>query len=124
MVQTALCWGDVLCIQAPAHEIMTGPDRDSQKCLQTLPSILSEAEWPPDENKRDFDLLSVIPDPLPSLDHLWGKKSQRGSSWPGQARARVRVPVGLPQAGMPVTPRSLQEGRVGRTADFFQPVTF
>lgn len=109
VVQTALCWGDVLCILAPAHEIMTGPDRDSQKCLQTLPSILSEAEWPPDENKRDFDFLLVIPDSLPSLEHLWGKKSQQGSSWPGEGpwpcprprgppRGRVRVPAGLPAA--------------------------
>lgn len=71
-------------ILAPTHEIMAGPDRDSQKCLQTLLSILSEAEWPPDENKRDFDLLLVIPDSLPSpLEHLWGKKSQQGGSWPG-----------------------------------------
>ena len=56
---------------APAHEIMTGPNRDSQKCLQTLPSILCAAEWPPDENRRDFDLLLVIQIPCHHLEHLW-----------------------------------------------------
>ena len=79
-----LCVGGCSVTLAPAHEIMTGPDRNSQKCLQPLLSILSEAEWPPDENKRDFDLLLVIPDSLPSsLEHLGGKKSQQGGSWPG-----------------------------------------
>lgn len=87
------------------------PSHDNQKRLQTLPSILSEAEWPPDEGQTDFYLSGVIPGSLPSVEHLWGKNSrQRKAVGRVQAPGRGCVPLCLPKAGMPVTHRSLGEG--------------
>ena len=52
------------------------------------------------------------------------RKANREAAGQVRARGRVRIPIGLPKAGTPVTPHSLQEGHVGRTADFFSQQHF
>ena len=110
---------------APAHAMpAAAPNHDNQKCLQTLPSVLSEAEWPPDEDQMDFYLSGVIPGSWPSVEHLWGENSRQGKAVGRvQAPGRGCIPLGLPKAGTPVTHRSLG-GRGEQDSRFSQPVAF